>query len=37
MTGSKKERLDRVLLFALIVLVQLAWGAALVYLAVHFL
>ena len=37
MTGSKKGRLNRILLLALIVLVQLAWGTALVYLAVHFL
>jgi hypothetical protein len=37
MRGLKKERFDSFLLLSLIVLVQLVWGAALVYLAVRFL
>jgi hypothetical protein len=34
---SEKDRVERVLLVALILLVQVTWGAGLVYLAVHFL
>lgn len=35
-TGSRWERLQGTLLVALVVVVQLLWGAALVYLAVQF-
>jgi hypothetical protein len=34
---TTRGRFERVFLVAAVVLVQLAWGAALVYLGVHFL
>ena len=35
--NSKKDRLERAALLAVLVFVQVSWGAVLVYLAVRFL
>jgi hypothetical protein len=34
---ATRGRVEGILLIAMVVLVQVAWGAALIYLAVHFL
>jgi hypothetical protein len=34
---ATRGRVERILLIAMVVLVQVVWGATLIYLAVHFL